>query len=96
VPPLPASTTLATLRSSGHAVVCALTMDNLFGTGRILPGWASSPRPRPPRCRRRCFAAAMVVERQAQVIRAERWIGPAGAPVAAAVALINALRTNRP
>ncbi len=38
VPLYPASTTFATLDPDGNAVVCALTMNNLFGTGRIVPG----------------------------------------------------------
>ena len=38
LPSLPASTTFATLDRDGNAVVCAITMDNLFGTGRIAPG----------------------------------------------------------
>ncbi len=36
--PLPATTTFLTLDAEGGAVACALTMDNLFGTGRIAPG----------------------------------------------------------
>ena len=38
LPPLPASTSFATLDKNGNAVACSLSMDNLFGTGRILPG----------------------------------------------------------
>ena len=38
LPVLPASTTFATLDQDGNAVVCATSMDNLFGTGRIVPG----------------------------------------------------------
>ena len=37
-PLYPASTTFATLDRLGDAVVCALTMNNLFGTGRMVPG----------------------------------------------------------
>ncbi|CAH2600213.1 Gamma-glutamyltranspeptidase [Rhodovastum atsumiense] len=38
LPPLPASTSFVTLDRDGRAVVCAMTMNNLFGTGRIAPG----------------------------------------------------------
>ena len=52
LPQLPASTTFATLDRDGNAVVCALTMDNLFGTGRIARGtgivMAASPGSVPP------------------------------------------------
>jgi gamma-glutamyltranspeptidase/glutathione hydrolase len=38
LPALPASTSFVVLDRKGDAVACALTMDNLFGTGRIVPG----------------------------------------------------------
>ena len=38
LPPLPASTSFVTLDKDGNAVACTLSMDNLFGTGRVLPG----------------------------------------------------------
>ncbi len=38
LPALPASTSFAVLDRRGAAVACALTMENLFGTGRIAPG----------------------------------------------------------
>jgi gamma-glutamyltranspeptidase/glutathione hydrolase len=51
LPALPASTSFAVLDRKGGAVACALTMDNLFGTGRIAPGTgillAASPRYKP-------------------------------------------------
>ena len=54
LPALPASTSFVTLDRDGNAVVCALSMDNLFGTGRILPGLgfllAASPVAVPPPC----------------------------------------------
>ncbi len=51
LPALPASTSFAVLDRKGGAVACALTADNLFGTGRIAPGTgillAASPRSKP-------------------------------------------------
>ncbi len=38
LPALPASSSFVVLDRKGGAVACALTMDNLFGTGRIAPG----------------------------------------------------------
>jgi gamma-glutamyltranspeptidase/glutathione hydrolase len=38
LPALPASTSFAVVDRHGGAVACALTMGNLFGTGRIAPG----------------------------------------------------------
>ncbi|MCQ4161309.1 gamma-glutamyltransferase family protein [Roseomonas sp. GC11] len=37
LPALPASTSLVTLDRDGNAVSCAFTMNNLFGTGRVMP-----------------------------------------------------------
>jgi gamma-glutamyltranspeptidase/glutathione hydrolase len=51
LPALPASTSFVVVDRKGGAVACALTMDNLFGTGRIAPGTgivlAASPRSKP-------------------------------------------------
>ncbi len=38
LPAMPASTSFAVMDRNGNAVTCALTMGNLFGTGRIAPG----------------------------------------------------------
>ncbi len=38
LPALPASTSFAVVDRKGEAVACALTMDNLFGTGRMAAG----------------------------------------------------------
>ncbi len=37
-PVLPASTSLVVIDNAGMAVACAFTMNNLFGTGRVVPG----------------------------------------------------------
>lgn len=51
LPALPASTSFVTLDRHGGAIACALTMNNLFGTGRIAPGTgivlAASPAAKP-------------------------------------------------
>jgi gamma-glutamyltranspeptidase/glutathione hydrolase len=93
----PASTSFATLDRLGNAVVCALTMNNLFGTGRILPGLgflaAASPASVPPPL----LAAGLAWNDNIKAFRAEAGgSGQSGASLAAAVGLINTLRTNRP
>ncbi|MBN8871606.1 MAG: gamma-glutamyltransferase [Rhodospirillales bacterium] len=97
MPPLPASTTFATLDKSGNAVVCALTMDNLFGTGRIFPGTgmvaAASPNSVPPPL----LAAALAWNDRIHAFRAEvGGTGQDGAATAAAVGMANTLRSNVP
>jgi gamma-glutamyltranspeptidase/glutathione hydrolase len=93
----PASTSFVTMDRSGNGVACTLTMDNLFGTGRIMPGLgilaAASPAAVPPPL----LSAAIVWNDNIKAFRAAAGgSGQAGAPVAVAVALINTLRTNRP
>lgn len=97
MPPLPASTSFVTLDKDGDAVACSLSMDNLFGTGRVLPGLgfllAASPAVVPPPL----FAAAIAWNDNIHAFRAAvAGSGQAGAPVAVAVGMLNALRTNRP
>jgi gamma-glutamyltranspeptidase / glutathione hydrolase len=93
----PASTSFVTLDRDGNAVACALTMDNLFGTGRILPGLgflaAASPSAVPPPL----LAAGLVWNTNLKAFRAEAaGSGQSGAPLAVAAALINTLRSNQP
>jgi gamma-glutamyltranspeptidase / glutathione hydrolase len=93
----PASTSFVTMDRSGNAVACALTMDNLFGTGRIMPGLgilaAASPAAVPPPL----LTAGIVWNDNIKAFRAAAGgSGQAGAPIAVAVALINTLKTNRP
>jgi gamma-glutamyltranspeptidase/glutathione hydrolase len=92
LPPLPASTTFATLDRDGNAVVCALTMNNLFGTGRIAPGTgivlAASPASVPPPL----LSAAIAWNADRRAFRAEvGGSGQAGAPLAVAAGMVNAL-----
>lgn len=95
LPPLPATTTFVTLDNQGGAVACALTMDNLFGTGRIVPGvgflLAASPRgvPHP------LLAAAIAYDQARQKFHAAvGGSGQSASALAVADAMENALRTG--
>jgi gamma-glutamyltranspeptidase/glutathione hydrolase len=97
LPPLPASTSFLTLDKDGNAVACALSMDNLFGTGRLLPGMgillAASPSVAPAPL----YAAAIAWNSNVHSFRAAvGGSGQDGAATAVAVGMMNALRTNRP
>jgi gamma-glutamyltranspeptidase/glutathione hydrolase len=97
LPELPASTSFATLDRDGNAVVCAVTMDNLFGTGRLLPGigffLGASPASYPPPL----LSAALAWNDNIHAFRAEAGgSGQNGAAMAVAVGLFNALRSNTP
>jgi gamma-glutamyltranspeptidase/glutathione hydrolase len=93
----PASTSFVTMDRSGNAVACALTMDNLFGTGRILPGLgflaAASPAAVPPPL----LSAGLIWNDKIKAFRAAAGgSGQEGAPLAVALALLNTLKTNQP
>ncbi|MCX7382010.1 MAG: gamma-glutamyltransferase [Alphaproteobacteria bacterium] len=92
LPPLPASTTFAVLDREGNAVICALTMGNLFGTGRIAAGTgvmlAASPAWLPPPL----LAAGMVTLRRDSALRVMAGgSGQEGAPVAVGLAIARSL-----
>ena len=96
-PLLPASTTFLTLDREGDAVACAVTMDNLFGTGRIVPGMgfllASSPAVTPLPL----LAAAIAWNPNIHAFRAAAGgSGQEGAALAAAAAMMNTLRSDQP
>jgi gamma-glutamyltranspeptidase/glutathione hydrolase len=95
--PFPASTGFVTMDRSGNAVACALTMDNLFGTGRMLPGLgflaAASPAAVPPPL----LSAGLVWNDHIKAFRAAAsGSGQAGAPLAVALGLLDTLKTNKP
>ncbi len=97
LPALPASASFATLDRNGEAVACAVTMDNLFGTGRIAPGTgivlAASPKAVPPPL----LAAAIAWNDNVQGFRAEvAGSGQEGAALAVADGIANALRSRGP
>jgi gamma-glutamyltranspeptidase / glutathione hydrolase len=96
LPPLPASTTWATLDKDGNAVVCSVSLDNLFGTGRIVPGLgfllAASPASAPSPL----YSAALAWNEHLHAFRAEvGGSGQAGAPMAVAVGMLNTLTTGQ-
>lgn len=93
----PASTSFVTLDRHGGAVACTLTMNNLFGTGRVLPGLgfvaAASPAAVPPPL----LSAALVWNDNLKAFRAAvAASGQAAAPVSVAVGLQSTLRSGRP
>lgn len=97
LPDLPASTTVATADRDGHAVVCALTMNNLFGTGRVAPGTgillASSPAVHPSPM----LAVGLAWNAHIRAFRSEAGgSGQAAAAVAAASAMQQALADTGP
>ncbi len=92
LPALPASTTLLALDRDGRAVACALTMNNLFGTGRIAPGTgillAASPAVNPLPW----LATGIVYNANIHRFRAAAGgSGQEAAPLAVAMALAEAL-----
>jgi len=96
---LPASTTLVVLDREGGAVSCAFSMNNLFGTGRLVPGMgmflAAAPgvgRVEPP-----LLSAVLVHNRNLKAFRfAGAGSGQAAAPLAAALPAIRQLVSRTP
>jgi len=91
LPALPASTSFAAVDREGNAVVCAVSMGNLFGTGRMLPDTgmllAASPARFPPPL----YAAGMITNRRTSgLIGLAGGSGQEGAALAVAAALSRA------
>ncbi len=87
---LPASAAFMALDKNGGIVACDVTMNNLFGTGRIAPGTgvllAASPRAVPTP-----ILAAAIATNGASFRAAVTGTGQAAAGIAASIALANAL-----
>jgi gamma-glutamyltranspeptidase/glutathione hydrolase len=96
LPPMPASTAFTVLDRNGNAVTCALTMDNLFGTGRIAPGTGILLAASPSTYGLPMLAAGLIWNSNVHAFRAMAGgSGQEGAALAVAVALNNALRSNQ-
>ena len=95
LPPLPASTTFVTLDRDGNAVVCALTMNNLFGTGRIAPGTGIVMAASPASATAPLLAGAISWNPNLGAFHAAvGGSGQDGAPLAVAAGLFNAIRSG--
>jgi gamma-glutamyltranspeptidase/glutathione hydrolase len=97
LPALPASTSFAVIDRKGEAIACALTMDNLFGTGRVAAGTGivlgASPAIKPLPL----LTAAVAWSSQRDAFRAAIGAsGQNGAALAGAVALASALAGDVP
>ncbi len=93
LPTLPASAGWLALDRDGNTVACTVTMDNLFGTGRIAPGTglllAAAPNPAP------LLSAAIAWNGNLRGFRAATvGTGQDGAPLATAVSINNALAST--
>lgn len=96
LPNLPASTSFVTLDRNGNSVACALSLNNLFGTGRIMPGMGfligASPNSVPPPL----LAASIAWNKNVRAFRAAAsGSGQQGAPLAVSAAMADALRSER-
>jgi gamma-glutamyltranspeptidase / glutathione hydrolase len=93
--PLPASAAFMALDKNGGVVACAVSLNNLFGTGRIAPGTgvmlAASPRDVPPPQ----LAAGIAYDEVLTFRAAATGTGQAGAAEAARLALIDAIARGR-
>lgn len=92
---LPASTSFTVVDGQGGAVACALSMNNLFGTGRVAPGTglvlAASPAAKPAPL----LEAGLAWNANLHALRAAiAASGQRGAPLAAAQAMAAALGSS--
>ncbi|WP_160938813.1 gamma-glutamyltransferase [Teichococcus coralli] len=99
VPALPASASLVTLDKDGNAASCAFTLNNLFGTGRVVPqlGFVMAAAPNRGRVEPPLLAAALAYNAN---LRAFRYAGAAtgqgAAPIALALPAARALLNGSP
>jgi gamma-glutamyltranspeptidase/glutathione hydrolase len=95
LPPLAAATSFVTLDGSGAAVACTLTMDNLFGTGRIAPGTGILLAAAPTHGQAPLLSAALIWNKPTNSFRAAiGGTGQEGAPLAVGLTADYALRRS--
>jgi gamma-glutamyltranspeptidase/glutathione hydrolase len=95
LPSLPASTGFAVLDRNGNSVACAVTMNNLFGTGRIAPGTGILLAASPRAVTSPLLSAAIAWNSNIRGFRAAvTGAGQEGAALAVAVGLTNTLRSG--
>jgi gamma-glutamyltranspeptidase/glutathione hydrolase len=93
LPPLAAATSFVTLDGSGGAVACTLTMNNLFGTGRIAPGTGILLAAAATHGQAPLLSAALIWNKPTNSFRAAiGGSGQEGAPLAVALTADYALR----
>ena len=94
---LPASTTFGAIDRDGGAVMCGVSMGNLFGTGRIAPGTGILLGASPARVPAPLLAVTMLYNPTAQAFHGMAGgSGQAAAPLAAAVGLVTAMTGKLP
>ena len=94
LPAMPASSGFTVLDRNGMAVTCALTMDNLFGTGRIAPGTGMLLAASPSSTGLPMLSAAIAWNPNVRGFRAAiAGSGQEGAALAVAAGINNALRS---
>ncbi len=97
VGPLPASTSFAALDRDGNAVVCAVSMGNLFGTGRVARGTGVLLAASPIKVPQPLLSAALAFNSNLHAFHAmSAGSGQEGAPVAAAFGLLAGLGGRLP
>ena len=97
LPSLPASTTFGAFDRNGNAVMCAATMGNLFGTGRVLQGLGFLESASPAALPAPLLSVGLAWNPREHAFHAAAGgSGQSGAAIAAASGLMNALNSGRP
>lgn len=95
--PLPASTTFGAVDQNGGAVMCAVSMGNLFGTGRVAPGTGILMGASPSRKAQPLLSVVMLTNGNAHAFHGvSGGSGQDGAPVAAVGGLLDGLSGRMP